>query len=167
MKLILSNVVLCTPWERVEKASVEIQYDRIYRISSGNTKAGEGLGGMLLAPGLIDTHMHGCAGIGVTYADVDELRELAKILPQYGVTAFVPTLLTAPHKDLLRACTVVAKAQRLQKENLNGARILGIHLEGPYLNPERSGAQNTRWLYLPNAREFQKYWRASKAPYAS
>ncbi|MEM3470542.1 MAG: hypothetical protein QXZ36_07360, partial [Thermoproteota archaeon] len=122
----------------------------------------EDLEEMILAPGFIDTHLHGYAGIDVTFASAEELLELAALLPQIGVTAFLPTVLTACHEDFVRACETIALAKRLQGESLNGARILGVNLEGPCLNPERIGAQNSRWVRPPNRQEFEEYWRASK-----
>lgn len=162
MNMILNNVILYTPWKRIENASVEVKDGRVHCVSSEKIKTGEDLKGMFLVPGFIDTHLHGYAGIDVTSVDVDGLLELAKVLPKHGVTAFVPTVPTTSHPDLLKACSVVAKAQRIQREDPRGARILGVHLEGPYLNPERSGAQNPCWLRLPNVQEFHEYWRASE-----
>jgi N-acetylglucosamine-6-phosphate deacetylase len=91
----------------------------------------------ILAPGLIDLQLNGCFGIDFAESSPDEWREAARRLCATGVTAFLPTLITAPVKLLvqgLRRCRDAMDGE--------GARILGVHVEGPFLAPERRGAHD-------------------------
>jgi N-acetylglucosamine-6-phosphate deacetylase len=96
-------------------------------------------GGRKLLPGFIDLHVHGAVGIEVMDGSPVGLREIARFYASHGVTAFLPTTWTASREDILGALRAVAEvAGRVP----GGATILGAHLEGPYLNPTRCGAQD-------------------------
>lgn len=99
--------------------------------------------GMVLLPGFIDLHVHGAVGHEAMDASPEGLREMARFYARHGVTAFLPTTWTASREAILRALQVVA-------ENVGrapgGATILGAHLEGPYLNPAKCGAQPPRHI---------------------
>jgi len=95
--------------------------------------------GWKLLPGFIDLHVHGAVGIEVMDGSPEGLREIARFYASHGVTAFLPTTWAASREDILGALRAVAEvAGRVQ----DGATILGAHLEGPYLNPDRCGAQD-------------------------
>lgn len=113
--------------------------------------------GHLVAPGLIDMHIHGAAGHDVMDASPQALRAIARFLAQHGVTAFMPTTISAAHTDLLHA---IRNVNALAQEPPAGARILGVHLEGPYLNPAKAGAQPTAHIRPPNLAELDTYQRA-------
>ncbi|MFC1735740.1 N-acetylglucosamine-6-phosphate deacetylase [Candidatus Hydrogenedentota bacterium] len=91
---------------------------------------------MYVAPGFVDIHTHGSFGVDIATASNDELRKMASQLPKHGVTGFCPTLATMAERQLDVATDRIRKALKGPKS----ARNLGIHLEGPYLNPERPGA---------------------------
>lgn len=95
-------------------------------------------GGWLL-PGFIDVHVHGGVGHEAMDASVDGLHELARFYASHGVTGFLPTTWTAPHEQIMAALEAIGEAQRA---GTDGAAILGAHVEGPYLNPSRCGAQD-------------------------
>ncbi len=91
----------------------------------------------ILAPGLIDLQVNGSFGIDFLDAPAEEWREVARRLPETGVTAFLPTFVTAPLASLadgLRRCAAAMGGE--------GARILGAHVEGPFLAFERRGAHD-------------------------
>lgn len=96
------------------------------------------LKGAYIAPGLIDTHIHGIGGFGTDDMDSESILRMSEILPQYGVTAFIPTLYSAPKEKLFKGMMSILKAMGQEK----GARILGMHLEGPFISPERLGVQS-------------------------
>ncbi len=96
------------------------------------------LRGAYIAPGLIDTHIHGIGGFGTDDMDCESILRMSEILPQYGVTAFIPTLYSAPKEKLFKGMMSILKAMGQEK----GARILGMHLEGPFISPERLGVQS-------------------------
>ncbi len=96
--------------------------------------------GRPLTPGLIDLHIHGLEGCDLFGP---ELAEAARRLPRYGVTAFVPTTLTMPEEEILKRLRAMAQVMETPPP---GARILGIHIEGPHLSPKRPGMANPTWF---------------------
>ena len=115
-------------------------------------------GGLLAAPGLIDTQINGGFGVSFDNASPDEVFDVGRRLLAHGVTAYLPTLVSLPLDHTLRAIkNLVAAAGRT-----GGARIVGIHLEGPFLSPERRGAHRTSHLRRPTLREFRRYLGASR-----
>ncbi|MCL4541244.1 MAG: amidohydrolase family protein, partial [Chloroflexi bacterium] len=99
--------------------------------------------GYWLVPGFIDLHVHGAIGHELMDADPDGLRAMAQFYAAHGVTAFLPTTWAASTQALQRA---LATVDALKGPVPGGATILGVHLEGPYLNPTRCGAQDPQWI---------------------
>ena len=159
-KLVLTNLELHTPGEILRPATLEAEGGVIQRIYRGKISQGEDLRGAIVAPGFVDIHIHGYGGFDTNAGDPEELLSLAELLPRFGVTAFLPTAVTAPHQELLRVCRALAEAMESQRAKPTGARILGLHLEGPYLNPAKAGAQNPEFIREPSWREFREYWEA-------
>ncbi|MBL8045589.1 MAG: N-acetylglucosamine-6-phosphate deacetylase [Anaerolineales bacterium] len=95
--------------------------------------------GLHLLPGFIDIHVHGGNGHELMDATPDGLLAMARFFAQHGVTSFLPTTWTATREAITRALNLVA--ERLGPVP-GGATILGAHVEGPYLNPEKCGAQD-------------------------
>ncbi len=95
------------------------------------------LGGRRVAPGLVDVHTHGRAGHDFTTADEAAMRTMAASYARSGVTALMPTLASAPVDDLKTSSAMIAG---LRDGGTDGARFLGVHLEGRYLNPGKRGA---------------------------
>lgn len=101
----------------------------------------------IVAPGFVDLHVHGFAGRG----PLDGLREMARGLAGVGTTAFQPTLFPAPPAELGRMAEQVwDEASRLGAEDSAIARAVGLHLEGPFVNPERAGALPVEDLASPS-----------------
>ncbi|MCQ2516785.1 MAG: amidohydrolase family protein [Saccharofermentans sp.] len=94
-------------------------------------------------PRYIDTHIHGAFGFDTSDADVNGLVNMARLLPGLGVKAFCPTTMTLPEDQIYRVFESVAKAIDILKDSGElYSDILGIHLEGPFLNPEMAGVQD-------------------------
>jgi len=110
--------------------------------------------GKMVFPGLIDTHIHGAHGFDVMLHGEEGIREIASALLRYGVTAWLPTTLSAPHDDLLRAISWCREAIRKPGQ---GARPLGIHVEGPYINVNKKGAQPPEGIRPPDPDECRAY----------
>lgn len=116
------------------------------------------VGGAYVLPGFTDTHIHGIGGAGADDADYKSILKMSEVLPRYGVTSFIPTCCTAAEDALIKKIKAVVKAMGKEK----GARILGIHLEGPFLSPERIGAQSKDGISPVDMGLMERLWKASK-----
>ena len=96
------------------------------------------LSGKWVAPGLVDTHIHGFKNHDVMDNDADGLKVMSEALLSCGVTSFLPTTLTSNHKRLKEVATTIGKV----KNQVDGAKIQGIYFEGPFFTEENKGAQN-------------------------
>lgn len=94
------------------------------------------------APGLVDVQVNGGAGIDLLSADVDGVHAIARALARAGVLAWLPTLVTAPEERTRAALFVLAEARATLPDDV--ARPLGVHLEGPFLSPDRLGVHDPR-----------------------
>lgn len=107
--------------------------------------------GHTVLPGFIDVHVHGGAGHDTMDATPEALAGMAAFFAHHGVTAFLPTTITAPHHEILQAVQNVAA---VLQQPPSGARILGLHVEGPYISPQFPGAQPVSYIRQPNRDEF-------------
>ena len=106
--------------------------------------------GLLLLPGFIDLHVHGALGHDTMDASPDGLRQMAVFYARHGVTGFLATTWTAARGRIMAVLGVVKK---ILGPIAGGANLLGAHLEGPYLNAERSGAQDPSLIRRANREE--------------
>ena len=102
--------------------------------------------GLLLTPGFIDLQFNGGFGHDFT-ADPTTIWQVAEELTRYGVTAFLPTIITSPLERIAAGQKVVTQGR---PEGFRGAIPLGLHVEGPFLNPKKKGAHNPAYLRLPD-----------------
>ncbi len=111
------------------------------------------LGGAKVIPGLVDIHTHGNSGADFSDGDPEGLRRMARYLAAHGVTSFAPASMTLPYETLARA---FAAARQLHDAPDPGcARIVGIHMEGPFLSEAKKGAQNACHLRKPDFSAFE------------
>lgn len=111
-----------------------------------------------IIPGIIDIHIHGGYGVDTNDASYDEMVLLTNKLVSEGVTSWLPTTVTQTEEVLLRALENVAE---VEKNQTSGARIVGVHFEGPYLNVDFKGAQPEECIVKPNVEQFKKFYQAS------
>jgi N-acetylglucosamine-6-phosphate deacetylase len=100
------------------------------------------LSGCTLFPGFIDVHIHGAAGVDTMDAGADGLRRISEFLATRGVTAWLPTLVPGPDADYKRAIAAIETAMTANE----GARILGVHYEGPFVNSDQCGALRPQYF---------------------
>jgi N-acetylglucosamine-6-phosphate deacetylase len=103
----------------------------------------------LLTAGMVDLQINGAFGIDAVEADQAGWERLATGLPSTGVTAFQPTFITAPLPDHVAGLHRAGAARSALEASGRGARILGVHLEGPFLSPRRSGMHPVQFLATP------------------
>ena len=105
----------------------------------------------LVSPGFIDIHIHGIAGHDTMNGEA-HVRHMSKCVAQHGVTGFLPTTMAASFDDTRSALQGVARAMG----TTGGARVLGCHLEGPFLNPLRKGAQPAQYIVPPSLETYEE-----------
>lgn len=112
--------------------------------------------GAIVLPGFVDEHIHGADGHDGMDATKEALTSLAKALPREGTTAFLVTTMTAEKKKIKKALSALRDGA-----NSDGATILGVHLEGPFLSPDFAGAQAKEHLLSPSAEVFDELQAAA------
>lgn len=112
-----------------------------------------------IVPGFIDVHCHGAYEFDTNDAHEEGLRNWAKHIVEEGVTGFLATTITQSEEVLTKAVANVAK---VMEEGYEGAEILGIHFEGPYLNTKYKGAQPEQFIVKPTIEQFERYQSAAK-----
>ena len=151
-KIIIKNVKLVQDGE-IKPAGIVIDGDRIAEITGPDESTGlpeyDG-GGLYLSHGFIDIHLHGGGGADFMDGTEEAWRRAARLHLTHGATCITPTMLSATADEIISACQVFKKC----REDIgDGARMLGIHLEGPYFSPEQAGAQDPSQLRNPDSRE--------------
>lgn len=101
------------------------------------------LNGEYVCPGLVDIHVHGARGIDIMDATDEAVDNLSLAMARNGTTAFAPASVTAPMPELEAAVEAVRRGMR---RTLPGAALIGIHLEGPWIEPEMKGAHPPEWI---------------------
>lgn len=162
----LLNGTILAPDRTLRAGAIYWNPDGIITRVEGQPAPGEGAfdaPGLLICPGFINLHVHGGLGADTLDATPGALATLAYDQARQGVTAFLPTAASASQETLLRVCEAVrAYRERLLAGPENeGAELLGLHLEGPYLSPEKAGAQNPAHFRDPSWEEFCAWQAAS------
>lgn len=104
---------------------------------------------MKIPCGFIDTHIHGCFGEDMSDHSTKGLIKMARLLPKFGVTAFCPTTMTISRDDIYRCFEAFMNASEALEDDPLSAVLMGIHLEGPILNPEMAGVQAEQYCMSP------------------
>ncbi|MBD5430673.1 N-acetylglucosamine-6-phosphate deacetylase [Lactobacillus sp.] len=110
-----------------------------------------------IAPGYVDTHIHGSLREDVMKSDWEGINKISEGLLSAGVTSWLPTTITASDDTLTKICQMFAK----HKGQETGAKIQGIHFEGPFFTPEHAGAENPKYMIDPSISKLKKWREAS------
>ena len=115
--------------------------------------------GGVIAPGFIDLQINGAGGRFLTAEPtVDAVQGMARTVARYGCTAFLPTVITTSFETTLGAVRAVHEAS---KQMTDGAHVLGVHLEGPFINPDAAGAHDAAYIRPPSVVDLDALWEAS------
>ena len=164
MRTVLTAKRLLTPSECVEQPVVVIEDGTIASVGSQAAAAlppGQHVAfpECTLIPALFDVHIHGCGGHDVMEATEPALGHIGNFLARRGVGAYLATTVTVPLDSLLRSLHGLAK---LLARAGDGARPVGIHLEGPFLSPHKRGAHAEHQLLEPSVARFEQMWQAAE-----
>jgi len=110
--------------------------------------------GNYISPGLIDIHIHGAGGSDTMDGTLDSLNIISSTIIRNGVTAFLPTTMTMEKEKIYQSLEAIRLAR---SQGTSGARILGAHLEGPFINPKYKGAQKEEYIIPPNPQYIEPY----------
>ena len=141
-------------------AQLEIQEGKILRVLPyGSRQADEDCGNDRIVPGFIDIHTHGAYNFDTNDGEPEGLREWMRRIPEEGVTSILPTTVTQMPDVLEKA---VANVAAVAREGYEGAQMLGIHFEGPYLDMEYKGAQPPEAIARATVEQFKRYQEAAE-----
>jgi len=141
--------------DKIEEGSILIKSGKIEEInpkSFGDEEIIDG-NGCYLSPGFIDVHIHGAGGVDTMDGTYDSLNRISKIICEFGTTSFLPTTMTCSKDDIKRALRSIKEAKNRGTE---GANVLGVHLEGPFISPNKIGAQNPNFILKPSIDDFEE-----------
>jgi N-acetylglucosamine-6-phosphate deacetylase len=135
---------------------IVVEGDRIAGVRDSPPAGGSGdvidVAGRRVVPGFVDLHFHGARGIDVMDADARRLDELRLYQAEHGTTSFLATTITSRMPELLAAVARISSHAPAGA----GARIAGLHIEGPYINPKQKGCHRIEWMREPELADYEE-----------
>jgi len=159
MKLYVKGGNVVLPDQKTSNKTLVIEDQTIYDIIPYKYKPGRkdkviDATGMWVVPGFIDIHAHGAMGNDTMDGTCEAIHIIGKFFASHGVTSYLPTVWTSTPDLMLKAIHNVSNCPQPE----DGARHLGVHVEGPYLNVEHRGAQIKKLIKLPDPKEYLKWF---------
>jgi len=155
--IIITNGKIVTPRDVLENHCVVIEGDTIKQIAPAaqvlrpdDTQVIDA-GGAFVSPGFVDIHVHGALGRDTMEGSVEALAEITKFHATGGTTAMTPSIICDSRERITAALDAIEQAKN---RDFGGARILGAHMEGPYVNPKMAGALPPQFLRNPDPAEY-------------
>ena len=155
------NVLVYVDGEGLKKCSVSFD-EKIEKIAKKEMKNAEEIvlpDGAVVLPGFIDEHIHGAGGSDGMDGTVEDISTIAKTIAAEGTTSFLVTTMTQSPENILKAMTAVKEYR--ETDLGDGARVIGVHLEGPFIAAAHKGAQPLEYVKAPDCTVFDEYNRAS------
>lgn len=158
-RTLIAGGTVIAPTAVIPRGAVLVENESILKVGSASTLSKEKVDstidarGGIIAPGFINLHVHGGSGADTMDSNFDSLNQMSKFEASHGTTAFLPTVMSSPLEQMTAACRNVAEAiegKRSGSRRVEGAQILGINVEGPFLNVARKGAQPENGIMDPD-----------------
>jgi N-acetylglucosamine-6-phosphate deacetylase len=164
--LLLINASVLTQVGMIEKGFIYIKHGKIAEtgpitsLPQHQAEVVELPAGSTIVPGFIDVHIHGAGGSDTMDGTIEAITTMASVLPEEGTTSFLATTITQDQMDIMKA--LENAANYISHHNHPGkAEVLGLHLEGPFINEARKGAQPAQHIIAPDIELFAKMQEAS------
>ncbi|MGB6371221.1 MAG: N-acetylglucosamine-6-phosphate deacetylase [Atribacterota bacterium] len=165
-RIIIINGTIITPFQLISGKAIIVEKGKIREIvnkeelSTATLKEVEVIEGKdkFVVPGYIDIHVHGGGGSDIMDGDYEAINQIAIAHSHFGTTSFLPTIMTMSKDKIIRSLRSICEAA---KKGTAGAEILGIHMEGPYINPKKKGAQKEEDIKKISLEEFLEFNQAS------
>ena len=164
MSYAVRNVKIVTPFRIIENGSVIVSGKKISALGSiedveiPSSMKSYDMHGMILTPGFIDVLVHGGGGAGFADDNEDSIRTVSDFFFEHGTTGLLASLYSKPLKLLVKDVARIAK----YVETHNDTNVKGIHMEGPFINPEMKGAMKEEYLWKPDVERWHQLYAASK-----
>ena len=156
------NAKIITPYRIIDKGSILVTNGKIAAVTEGQIENNEvpviDAAGKYVSPGFIDIHVHGGGGHDFMDNTLDAFLGIAQLHARHGTTSFTPTTLSCEKDALLKTLRLYEEADAL---NSSGAQFIGLHIEGPYFSMNQRGAQDPRYIRLPDPEEYKEVLKHS------
>ncbi len=145
------------------EGDLELEDGRIKAVGKNLPRASEELAvdcqGYVVVPGFVDVHIHGCDGADTCDGSREALDIMARFLLQRGVTSFCPTTMTTDVETIQQALAAAKECAESPLED--GARVVGVNMEGPFISEEKKGAQRAEAILAPDVELFRHFYELS------
>ncbi len=155
----LKDVRILTPEGYVD-GNLEIENGKIKGINNHHEFNGITFNeDVVIVPGFIDEHTHGANGSDCMYDNLDDIKNIARTIVKEGTTSFLATTMTQSREAIISALNNINEYIKLNDDN--AAEVLGVHLEGPFINKSACGAQDKQYIINPDVKLFKEFQEKS------